>query len=97
MTAKSTKLYKKIFSFLRDGLLLNPALLMSDFEAAARKAALLVWPQLDLAGCYFHFAQALRRKARMFPLLAKQLRKGKTASTVLKVLIFNQESLVLEV
>lgn len=88
MTARNTELYKKAFIFMRDGLLLAPAMFMSDFEAAARKAAVFVWPRITLSGCYFHYAQAIRRKAKSFPAIAKQFQTGESANMVLKVLFF---------
>lgn len=36
---------------------------MSDFECASRNASRRVWPNVIVGGCYFHFCQAIRKKA----------------------------------
>lgn len=37
---------------------------MTDFESGMRNAIRQVYPSCDLRGCYFHYTQAIRKKAR---------------------------------
>lgn len=40
---------------------------MTDFERPLRAAVAAVYPNCRLTACYFHFTQAVRRKARTIP------------------------------
>lgn len=43
---------------------LGPKFIMVDFEQAAIKAAQSVFPQTQIAGCYFHFCQCIFRQVQ---------------------------------
>lgn len=58
---------------------------MSDFEKAARGAAREVWPNARIAGCNFHFTQALRRRANFNQILSRELRINNQAKFALKL------------
>ena len=87
MNNRKKQLYKKIFRFLKDEIHINPEQLMMDFEFSARKAAKEVWNGIEIRGCNFHFAQALRRKAKTFPRLSFMLRQNQAARTALNMYI----------
>jgi len=79
MTNQRMFLYKKVFEFLKngvlssDGILRYPVLGMSDYEKPMRNALLKVWPSLELRGCMFHYNQALVRRAKLLSLLSVQI------------------------
>lgn len=56
----------------------------SDFENAMRSAASETWPNVRLVGCYFHYTQALSRKARSFPEVSRSL-KTSSGMKILKM------------
>lgn len=65
MSSRKKVLYKKVFIFLRDVLyIVNPKRFTSDYEIALRAAAKIIWPDVAMSGCVFHFRQALRRKTK---------------------------------
>ncbi|KFD59452.1 hypothetical protein M514_12700, partial [Trichuris suis] len=60
MTGKSKTLYECAFEELaafggESGVLLNPAMVMTDFELGAINACRRVFPNATNAACYFHF------------------------------------------
>ncbi|CAF1133229.1 unnamed protein product, partial [Brachionus calyciflorus] len=64
---KSERIYKKMLGLLKDacqrrGIFLNPDILASDFELASINAFKFHFPGIQIYGCQFHFAQAVRRK-----------------------------------
>lgn len=61
MSSRKKSLYKKVFEFLRDELLVLPKRLISDYEHGMRKAGLETWPSIKASGCMFHYRQAIRR------------------------------------
>lgn len=42
---------------------IRPVSVMADYEDALRLAAVELWPAVQVQGCWFHFAQAVLRKA----------------------------------
>lgn len=79
MNGQATENYSVIFEFIRDGiisfdgLLRTPNCATTDFEQAIRLALDKVWPNIRKVGCYFHFAQAIRRNARSIKSLSASL------------------------
>lgn len=79
MRGQTTEHYSAIFEFVRDGIisfdgiLRSPKLASSDFEQALRLALKKAWPDVELVGCWFHYCQALRTKARKCPALSGKL------------------------
>ena len=60
MSKKSKNLYKELFQVLKD-LELTPKSLSIDFELASIKAAKDIWPDIQIAGCHFHFTNAIKK------------------------------------
>lgn len=83
MTNKTKKSYLGLFKFIRDHFNINPEIVMSDFEKAARKAAR-----------NFHFNQALTRHAKSIPILRHELKTNGSARFALK--LFHRMSLIPE-
>lgn len=44
---------------------IKPVVVMSDYEDAIRLAVKTFWPEADLRGCWFHYAQRVLRKAKL--------------------------------
>ncbi len=60
MTAKTERLYEACFQKIADLLPdFSPRSAMSDFERASRNAFKTVWPEAHVAGCFFHYANAV--------------------------------------
>lgn len=58
MTNKSTECYQQIFQYIADNFEnLKPKQSMSDHELAIRKALKLVFPEIQVRTCYFHYVQ----------------------------------------
>ena len=61
---KKTSSYKYVLNeltFNAFGLLLNPTIVIMDFERAEINAVNAIFPNAKLQGCHFHFFQALHR------------------------------------
>ena len=86
MESKSESNYIDIFCQLKtiiscQSLYLSPDLIMVDFEKALQNALKQVFSDSKLQGCWFHFTQALRRKAIKIVLIA--LTTQRTNNTLL--------------
>jgi len=56
--------------------ILNPTLIMCDFEIAKRNAIKQVFPSVALAGCYFHFTKCLWNKISKLGLRASDFKQN---------------------
>lgn len=62
---KTTQTYIKLFQILKDARPnLAPHLCIMDFELASKRALLTEFPQVSVAGCFFHLTQAVWRKVQ---------------------------------
>lgn len=89
MSHKSTEAYVAAFKFIEENVFpLEAESFMTDYESNMRKAIRQVYPNALLNGCWFHFCQAVRRKARSFRIkLMEQINKSEEAmQTYLKLL-----------
>lgn len=69
MEKKTQSSYRLIFQKLK--LLMGPCEItnvMSDYEAATRKALKIEFPRARISGCYFHYVKAINKAARRFGL-----------------------------
>ncbi|XP_044597330.1 uncharacterized protein LOC123273908 isoform X2 [Cotesia glomerata] len=65
MTNKSTECYQQIFQYIADNFEnLKPKQSMSDHELAIRKTLKLVFPEIQVRTCYFHYVQAVIKNAQ---------------------------------
>lgn len=61
MDNKLSKSYDFIFEHMKETFPnLKPKSIMSDFEDAMRKSARKVFPDAQVIGCYFHYAQVTK-------------------------------------
>jgi hypothetical protein len=62
MTGKKKRLFRDIFQNLKYNYpAINPTVIMSDFELALARALKIIFPDSRIAGCRFHFSQAIFR------------------------------------
>lgn len=73
MSSRKESLYRKLFEYLKLKVNLTVSKFTSDYERAMRKAAKTIWPAVNLVGCYFHYCQAIKRKAHSFPEVSRAL------------------------
>lgn len=85
MTNKTTKLYRKIFQYIKNKLKINAVKIVADYEFSLRKAAKQVWCKAKIIGCWFHYVQAIRRKIWGKKSLANVVRKNKFASNIMQM------------
>lgn len=65
MTGKKGNHYKAVFKYINENVFdLEPASIITDFEAGMRNAIETVYPASILKGCWFHFKRAIRQKCR---------------------------------
>ncbi len=64
MEKKNFRSYSKVFSEIKALLKVNVEEIMADYEAATRKAIRKFFPKARLAGCFFHYCQAIRKNAK---------------------------------
>ena len=65
MTCKTQEMYEAVFGKILEAVpTMNPEVVTSDFEQASRNAVKMVFPNIRVAGCSFHFMQATLRMAR---------------------------------
>lgn len=86
--------YRVIFDEIKKGTLhlglsLDPKKCLTDFETAAVNAIKYHWPRVKVKGCWFHFSQAIYRKA------VKVLGKQKTYGTTYRRWVFKFITLAL--
>lgn len=79
MNSQRTVAYKSVLQFIKDGILSfdgterSPVSAITDFEQSIRRALIQVWPQINRAGCNFHFCQSIRRKALSMDRISKYM------------------------
>ncbi|KAI5722060.1 hypothetical protein M8J76_003126 [Diaphorina citri] len=71
MTSRTSTGYQAVLNYV----VRPPASLMADFEPALRSVFTRLWPGIDIKGCWFHYTQALWKRAvsthRLLPLLRR--------------------------
>lgn len=69
MERRDTASYQFLFNKIKE-LIPNVTVknIMTDFEAATRKAIRMVFPSARLSGCYFHYIQAIVKRFRKYGL-----------------------------
>lgn len=74
MSRKTEKCYTHLFQTLKEIFPLHGKSVMTDFELAMRNAIRNVYPTLKMYTCWFHFCQAVKRKASQLMHLMAQLK-----------------------
>lgn len=72
MERRDYKSYLNVFHNLKQLIpTMNVVTVMSDYEAATRKAVKVQFPKARLSGCFFHYVQSIRKSAKRFGLRSK--------------------------
>lgn len=83
MSRKSTASYTAAFKYIEEKIFqLRPTSFMTDYECAMRKGLIAVYPGAQLHACWFHFAQAVRRKASKIPNFLKELARDENLNRI---------------
>lgn len=67
---KTTEIYETVFEVAKDAER-QPTSILMDFELATMNAVRLVFPDVKIAGCFFHFCQAIYRNIQNHGLQVK--------------------------
>ena len=75
MQTKDEKSYREVFGQLKDvaiekNVRLNPKLALGDFEKASTNALKYHFPNVEIKGCWFHYRQAIMKRASKIGLYA---------------------------
>lgn len=83
MSRKTSAAYTAVFKFIEENIFeLNPKSFMTDYESAMRKGLMAVYPSVQLNACWFHYSQAVVRKASKIPNFFKELRKDENLDRI---------------
>lgn len=85
MTHRTTEAYVAALNYVNENIfpLIGRGIII-DFEKAMRASIKTVAPNLPIYGCWFHFAQALRRKMASMKDLFDLIRKDKNAKLIFR-------------
>lgn len=80
MTNKSEEAYDSVFDYISSHVLeLKCHQFMTDYEIALRNSLNKQCPTAILSACWFHFTQAVKRRANKFPTMMNIIRTNNTA------------------
>lgn len=84
MSRKTRKAYEAVFDFINAKIfdLSGTKEFITDYETALRKALKKKYRRAKLSACHFHFAQALRRKAKSISGFMEFLRNNEAAKKI---------------
>lgn len=85
MSSKKSELYAAIFKYFKQRYGIKPSKVMSDYEASLRKAIKKIWKNAEVLGCYFHFIQAIQRKAKSISELSSLIRDDANAFKIFRL------------
>ncbi|XP_034944772.1 uncharacterized protein [Chelonus insularis] len=76
MTHKTTECYDKLFKHIQKRFpTFSPSRYMSDYEVAVGNAIEATYPNIQATHCYFHYSQAIMKRARKLKLISSQHNK----------------------
>ena len=82
---KTADIYEKLLRVVQKKMTRPPKSFTSDFELALIKAVLLIWPEVSIYLCFFHFKQTMWRKIQdLFRDLFNELKESTTLSEASK-------------
>lgn len=80
MTRKTQESYCSVFQYIEDNVChLRPDSFMSDYETGMRNALRIVYPNIPVDGCWFHYCQAIKKKCSRIPNFFSLLQAEPTA------------------
>lgn len=86
MERKTQKAYEEVFQYINEHIFeLNKAQsFTSDYEIAMRNALRKLYPQAKLISCYFHYCQAVKRRASQLPDVMALIGQNELAKSIYK-------------
>lgn len=83
MSRRTQIAYTRVFTYIDKHICsLLCARFTTDYESAMKSALHACFPDSELASCWFHFVQAIRKKASQMPVLFQLIRTDPTAATL---------------
>jgi hypothetical protein len=83
MSRKTTASYIAVFKYIEEKIFqLKPISFMTDYERAMRRGLYAVYPNATLNACWFHYSQAVGRKASKIPNFFKELAKDENLDRI---------------
>lgn len=83
MSRKTRTAYQHIFKYIKDNILdMNCESSTSDFEKGMRKAFRNLYPNVTYILCWFHFTQAVKKRAMQTPQLIPYIRQNREAEEI---------------
>lgn len=81
MSRKTQRAYEAVFNYINSHILQinNIASFTSDYELAMRNALEKLFPKVKRFACYFHYCQAVKRRAYQTDGLVKLIRSNNAA------------------
>lgn len=89
LSSKSQEAYIHLMKYLKSNVLdFKPNSIITDFETSLRNALKCVYPNVKLIGCWFHYTNAIRRKASRIPKFLRKLNRNKNAKALFSKFLF---------
>lgn len=80
MSSRTQVAYTHVFRYINKNIFsLNCKSFTSDYETAMRNALRACYPDSELVSCWFHYCQAIRRKASQLPAFFELIRTNTSA------------------
>lgn len=85
MSRKTQASYAHVFNYIHRNIFdMTCASIMTDFESAMRNALRALLPTVPITGCWFHYSQALRRRASSLKDFVQWINCNKSAGTTFR-------------
>lgn len=89
MSHKIEEAYIHILQYIKSNVIdMNPKNVISDFECGIRNAFKYVYPEVKMIGCWFHYTNALRRKASKITGFISHLNRNKQAKSLYSKFVY---------
>lgn len=88
MSNKKQKAYEHVLQYIDSNIFkFDAKSFTTDFEKSMRNAILSVFPHTKIKGCWFHFCQAVRRKASKIKQLSRFLQTSTEAKRIFQKIL----------
>ena len=83
MSNKSENIYTHLFEYIdKEIFSFKCASFMTDYETAMKNALKVIYPEIELRSCWFHFAQAVKKKSSQVANFRSTIQSNKAARQV---------------
>ncbi|KAG0436193.1 hypothetical protein DMUE_4343 [Dictyocoela muelleri] len=86
MNSKSECENKKIFNILRNEIMIQPELIICDYEKSLGNSLTLIFPNNKIRGCLFHFSQIIWRKVQEMKLVQDYKKNNNIRNIIRRIL-----------